>query len=228
MTISGFLQLPFRFGGLGIATTVAHSDIFTASLPGSLAGPGVATTAAHSDVLTAGNVGLYKIAESVLSGTAATVTFSSIPATYRNLILFWKGRGSDAAAAVDLRGRINNDSGVVYSNQNTTVDGASVTGTNASTTSFKVGSLVAAGSSTSAGNGGVIEIPGYSDSSLGGVPILTRCAYSQVASPTVTAKSEYDTCLYVAAAPVPVTRVDLFPASSLFTIGCSFQLYGAM
>lgn len=160
-----------------------------------------------------------------LTAAAATVTWSTLPTYANNIRIVWKARGTDAAIAVDLRGRINNDSGVNYSNQNETVTGASVTGANTSDTSFKVGSLVAAGSSASASSSGVIEIPGYTDAVLGGVGILTRCSYSQVASPAVTAKSEYDTCIYVAAAPVPVTRIDLFPAAGSFAIGSGFWLY---
>lgn len=47
--IQGWVQPSFRFGGLGTAPTVAHSDIVTSSLAGS----GVATTAARSDAITA-------------------------------------------------------------------------------------------------------------------------------------------------------------------------------
>jgi hypothetical protein len=47
--IDGWTQPPFRFAGLGMVPTVAHSDIVTSSLAGS----GVALTAARSDILTA-------------------------------------------------------------------------------------------------------------------------------------------------------------------------------
>ncbi len=52
-SIAGWAQPPFRFAGLGMAPTVAHSDIVT----NSLAGPGVAATAARSDVVTASLAG---------------------------------------------------------------------------------------------------------------------------------------------------------------------------
>lgn len=52
--IFGWVRPLFRFGGLGTAPTVAHSDIFTSSLPGVLAGPGVATTVARSDIVPIG------------------------------------------------------------------------------------------------------------------------------------------------------------------------------
>jgi hypothetical protein len=64
--IAGWAPPPFRFAGLGMAPTVAHSDIVTSSLAGS----GVATTAARSDVLTAI---LTTKGAILLGGTASTV-----------------------------------------------------------------------------------------------------------------------------------------------------------
>jgi hypothetical protein len=158
-----------------------------------------------------------------LTSTLANIPFPAIPGNYRNARLWWKGRGTDAATAVDLRGRINANTGVVYSVENETVDGASVTGANSSAASFKVGSLVAAGSSVNGSSGGIIEIPGYSDTVVGGVPILTRCVYSQVAG--TTAKEEFDGSIYVAAPPTPVTQIDIFPSSGSFAVGFSCDLY---
>lgn len=160
-----------------------------------------------------------------LTATTSQVSFVGIPPVATNIRIVWKATGTDAAAAVDFRGRINSVSSVAYSIENETVDGAVVSASNASATSFKVGSLVAAGSSTSASSGGVIEIPGYADGLLGGIPILTRCVYTQVASPAVTAKEEFDGEIYVVAAGTPVTRIDLFPSSGLLSVGSSFSLY---
>lgn len=158
-----------------------------------------------------------------LTAATGTVSFTSIPVTGTNLRIVWKARGTDAGAAVDFRGQINGNTGVVYSVENMTVDGATVTSANSSGTSFKVGSLVAAGSSANGNSGGVIEIPGYADTVLGGVPIMTRCVYSQVAG--TTAKMEFDTNIYVQAAPTPVTRIDLFPSANLIAVGSVFTLY---
>ena len=63
--IAGWVQPLFRFAGLGVAPTVAHSDIVTSSL----AGPGVATTAARSDAISASLAG---------PGIATTVARSDI------------------------------------------------------------------------------------------------------------------------------------------------------
>lgn len=64
--IDGWAAPAVRFAGLGVAKTVAHSDIVTSSLAGS----GVATTPARSDVLTAI---LTTKGAILLGGAAATV-----------------------------------------------------------------------------------------------------------------------------------------------------------
>lgn len=57
---------------------------------------------------------LVKIAEVVTSGSQATVTFSSIPGTYRNLKLIGSGRGSASAIASEVFVRFNGDTGSNY------------------------------------------------------------------------------------------------------------------
>lgn len=54
------------------------------------------------------------IQEVITSGSQADVTFSSIPATYRDLILVVRGRGTNAAASGGVSIRLNGDSGANY------------------------------------------------------------------------------------------------------------------
>jgi hypothetical protein len=160
-----------------------------------------------------------------LVSNLSPVTFNPIPQGARNLRIVWKARGTDAAQAVDFRGQVNGVTGVQYNNQHLDAAGAGTSAVNASAGSFKVGSLTAGGSAANAVSGGVIEIPCYSDTSLSGVPILTRCVYSNVASPSITATWESNACLFVAASPTPIIRIDLFPSSSLFLAGSEFDCY---
>jgi hypothetical protein len=53
------------------------------------------------------------LATVTLASTAATITFSSIPATYRDLILV--GSGTASVSAIDIGSRLNSDSGSNYS-----------------------------------------------------------------------------------------------------------------
>jgi microcystin-dependent protein len=108
-SIAGWAPPPFRFGGLGVAPTVAHSDIFTASLPGALAGPGVATTVARSDIVPIGVpwpwlTGTPPSGYILMDGSAVSRT------TYAPLFALWGttygvGDGTTTFGLPDWRGR---------------------------------------------------------------------------------------------------------------------------
>lgn len=66
------------------------------------------------------------IAESSPSGVG-TVTFSSIPTTFRDLILVVRGAGTKAAAFVEVRVQLNGDTGANYDFQNLTMNNGSNT-----------------------------------------------------------------------------------------------------
>lgn len=103
--IAGWARALFRFGGLGTAPTVAHSDIVTASL----AGPGVATTAARSDIVPIGVpwpwlTGTPPSGYILMDGGTASRT------TYAPLFALWGttfgiGDGSTTFGLPDWRGR---------------------------------------------------------------------------------------------------------------------------
>jgi microcystin-dependent protein len=88
---------------------VAHSDIFTASLPGALAGPGVATTAARSDIVPIGVpwpwlTGSPPSGYILMDGSAVSRT------TYAPLFALWgttygAGDGTTTFGLPDWRGR---------------------------------------------------------------------------------------------------------------------------
>lgn len=65
-----------------------------------------------STVRAAGTVHL--IGETVTTGSSASVNFTSIPATFRDLELRVRGRGDTAATLISLRARFNGDSGSNY------------------------------------------------------------------------------------------------------------------
>lgn len=227
MTIAGFQVLPFRFGGLGTASTVAHSDIFTASLPGALAGPGVATTAAHSDVLTAGNVGLYKIAESVLSGSVATVSFASIPSTYRNLVLDWYTRGDVAATSTGMAGQLNADTGANYDwmQLGSAGSGATTPAGVIADGAFQFGDTTASTAPANTFGGGRLVIFNYA-----GAVGHKVCSF-QAASKTAVAVANL---VWMGGSvwwrnTAPITSLLVFPrGGGNFITGCSMQLYGEM
>jgi hypothetical protein len=64
--------------------------------------------------MTAGVVGLSKIGEVHLGSGAASMSLSSIPATYTHLLLMLTARGDTAAAEVTAQITFNGDSGANY------------------------------------------------------------------------------------------------------------------
>lgn len=110
----------------------------------------------------------YKpIASTTLSSTQATVTFSSIPQTYIDLVLIIQGRFDTATTIRDLGLRFNGDSGTNYSATRMVGDGSTASSwreTNFDNMRFAV--LPAA--SATAGNFGnaIIQIQNYSNANV--------------------------------------------------------------
>jgi hypothetical protein len=227
VTIAGFQQLPFRFGGLGMASTVAHSDIFTASFPAMLAGPGVATTAAHSDVLTAGNVGLYKIAESVLVGSVSTVSFLAIPSTYRTLVLDWYTRADAVATSTAMAGQLNADTGNNYDWMQIGSAGSGATSPAGAVAdgAFQFGDTTASTAPANTFGGGRLVIPNYAGA------VGHKVGFYQAASKTVAAVANlvWESGSLWWRNTAPITSMLIFPrAGGNLIAGSTLSLYGAM
>jgi hypothetical protein len=104
-----------------------------------------------------------KIDEVVLGSSAATITFSSIPATYTHLRIVAQARGTVAATTAFVRARFNGDTGSNYSFLRATLLHTDTLGTTEglSATSAEVAAI--AGANASAGSTGIftLEIPNY-------------------------------------------------------------------
>lgn len=108
------------------------------------------------------------IAETVLSGSAASVTFSSISSSYRTLAMVLQARTDRAASAIDLvEWQANGDAGNNYDRTYLigTIAGAVVAGGNLGVASAYLGSID--GSTARANNFGIAICywPGYADTS---------------------------------------------------------------
>lgn len=94
--------------------------------------------------------GFTKIAETILGADTASVTFSSIPATYRHLELMWTARTTDGAAQ-SLLCRFNGDTGANYDTERLESSGA----TTSTIESLGATGMVIGAVSQAAGYGGV-------------------------------------------------------------------------
>lgn len=104
------------------------------------------------------------ISETVLSASAASVTFSNIPQNFRNLMIFMRTRSDRAAQETDVTlMRFNGDSGANY--DNVSIRGNAATASSAVArggTSLIVGISEAAASRAFNFAPSVVFIPGYS------------------------------------------------------------------
>jgi hypothetical protein len=107
------------------------------------------------------------ISEQLPSGTGL-VTFSSIPATYRDLILVVRGRGTTVANAVLVNITLNNDAAGNYDQQRLNANNATPAAapTNASSKMFSQISLPAASATADVAGSITAEIFNYRDTNF--------------------------------------------------------------
>lgn len=100
------------------------------------------------------------IASNVLAAMAASVTFSSIPGTYSDLLLQIIGRGTQSATSVAVRIRFNGDTGSNYDYSRENRFGSTQ---GAAAAFIEIGSIAAATAPASTPSDLEISIPRYAD-----------------------------------------------------------------
>jgi len=110
--------------------------------------------------------GMVKLGQAELTGSASSISFTSIPATYKNLLLLVTARSIAGAATDTLLLRLNNDTGANYDwitlqAINTTVSASNVIGAS----SMQVGTIVGSSGTVAFASEYAIILPGYSHSS---------------------------------------------------------------
>lgn len=169
-------------------------------------------------------LGLSLIAETVLSGTAATVTFSNIPASFRHLHLIAQTR-TDRVAEIDAaRLRFNGDTGNNYDEQHYTANSTTLSGAaNIAAASMQIGATEAANSRALNSGPLIIDVLNYT--SGGEKWVLSRsAAFGNVSAATDMLIQNYIGRWRGTGA---ITSLTLLPNTGPnFVSGCTFQLYG--
>jgi hypothetical protein len=159
------------------------------------------------------------IAKNVLGSTTASVTFSSIPGTYTDLLLVWSGASNRSGLTyTDVRGRFNG------ATSDTNHTGRWLYGNGASTASgtdtyCRFGYATGATATANTFGSNEIYIPNYAGS--------TNKSYSG----TFVHETNATTAYMIAHAGLwsstsAITSVEIIPDSASFTSGSSFFLYG--
>lgn len=171
------------------------------------------------------------ISTTLLSSTTSSVTFSSIPQTYKHLQIRWTGRnnvswGSDGGSTVYWM-QVNGSSSAVYSTHNLRGEYSSVSSASNSSLTYSrfLGSLANAFSPSNAFTGGVVDILDYTNSSTN--KTLKSMAGYVSGSPEYgglhVASSAFNTTGAVTSLTVGAGNT---PGSYNFISGSRFSLYG--
>jgi len=161
------------------------------------------------------------IASNTLSSTASFVTFSSIPATYTDLVFRISSRNDTAATYGDIAFRFQNDQGAFYGSTIMRGNGSAASGVRY----FSVDSVVAdwsqAANNATASTFGSTEIyiPSYL-SSMNKVSSVFGAGENNATSAGIAATAG----LYTKT--TAITRIDILGGGGSFVSGSSFFLYG--
>ena len=159
------------------------------------------------------------ISSQVLTSTAATVTFSSIPGTFKDLILKLSVRNS--LTQEDMLLRINNDSSTLYSRVQLRGNGTQASSSiNSAQTSIKLeNAVVGSGYTANTFSNHEIYIPNY-----------TASQNRQISSHAAIENNGTEAFDIVHAglyrSTTAITQIDLIASTGNFISGSSFYLYG--
>jgi len=222
------LSVVISMGALGSYTFLNLTDT-----PGAYAGEGgkrVAINAAEDALEFDGDIGVWElISETVLTGNAASVTFTSIPQGYRHLVLVFSARTDRAAEEDQIDVRLNGDAGANYDWLQIKGDvgvGVATSGARAAS-SMRLASCEGANSAANGFTGGHIQFDYYATADR------LKTGYGPGSGIFGDVNADTDLHLKIryghrrnAAA---TTAIALFPQTGLnFVAGSRFTLYGVL
>jgi hypothetical protein len=153
------------------------------------------------------------IATQTLGSAASSVTFSSIPSTYTDLVLIISAQTSTGSNGYDIRGQFNGDTGTNYSHTQMFGNGSSASSSRESNVAYMKFGLTDTSNFTVAR----VNIMNYSNTTTYKTVITRRDDASQYTIEVV------DLWRNTAA----ITSIYIYPeTASNFTAGSTFTLYG--
>lgn len=162
------------------------------------------------------------IASNTLTTSAASVTFSAIPATYTDLVVKFSARVDGATTGREIRLRTNSDTGSNYSVTVLRGDGSAVSSYRDTNVTFTAGGRATGTSSTADTFSNVeIYIPNYA-----GTTNKPMSLFSVNESNTATITNNIVVGANLHRNASAITSIDISPTSDNFVSGSSFFLYG--
>ena len=162
------------------------------------------------------------ISSNVLTSSAASVTFSSIPATYTDLVIKFSARVDGATTGRELRLRFNSDTTTLYSNTVVRGDGSTASSYRDSSATYTAAGRASGSSSTSNTFSNVeIYIPNYTVSQN-----RPSSLFSALENNTATISNGLVASANLYRSTTTVSSIEISPTSDNFVSGSSFYLYG--
>lgn len=163
----------------------------------------------------------YLISSQTLGSSAASVTFSSIPATYTDLVLKWSARSDTATTSCILT--FNSDTATNYSSTYVYGDGTNAV-SGRDTSVANINELIysnATGSTANTFTNMEMYLPSYTASQNKPISVATVLEYNSASNPIVGAGAH----LWRNSAAITSLTIG-FSNSTNFVSGSSFYLYG--
>lgn len=167
------------------------------------------------------------IASNTFTSSATTITFSSIPATYTDLLVRVAAR-TDAATVTDsiFSVRLNADATTLYSDTVAYGNGAAAASTRASATATMYnGTQPAAGAVSNTFGNAEIYFPSYTASQSKVISTFSA-SESNVANATAWFWNGADAGLYRSNTAISSITIGAYASGANFISGSSFYLYG--
>lgn len=159
------------------------------------------------------------IEEKVLGSAQASVTFSSIPGTYKDLVLEMTVRGTDTVNSASGWWRINGDTGSNYSNTRLYGNGTSALSIRDSNqTQHRLGEIPGNNAGTNTYNVGIIQLFSYANTNVNKTALVRN---SSVSTGTL-----LDQFVELWRSTSAVTSITLTNDLTNWASGCVFRLWG--
>jgi hypothetical protein len=161
------------------------------------------------------------ISSNVLGSSATSVTFSSIPSTYTDLVVLWSVRSDSSAVSDTMKLRINSDSAGNYSWVYLLGNGsAGSSSENSALNYISLGAADAATATTNTFANGELYIPNYLSSTKKQMSTINVQENNTTSAQIWSLASLWE-------GTAAITSLQLFPTTGPnFIAGSSFYLYG--
>lgn len=161
-----------------------------------------------------------KIADSTLGSPAATVDFTSLPATFAHLMVVIHARGDQAATQTSLNLRLNGDSGAHYDWFSEFTGSA---GSSSAASSGQIGFITAASSPSNRFSPYVLWVPHYAQANT--IKAVQTLGFNMTAGGAANI-TPYANSFYWFDTPAAINELTFLPGSGNLVANSRFTVYG--